>query len=252
MKYFLAAQTEVGLKKSCNQDSIILKRAKFKGKEVCLGIICDGMGGLSCGEFASKSIVEAFSDWFLYSYSKYESIWDESRMREDIGRIISSENEGLLHYGKEHGIYLGTTVTAFLLAENRFFVWHVGDSRLYKISSSKIYKLTDDHTVIAKEIAEGRLTEKEAKKDPRRNVLLQCIGATSDVNPDMFCGEVEKGDILLLCSDGFRHEVSEKEILNMLLKCDNSKFNEKLRALIDLNLKRKELDNISVALVKVQ
>lgn len=252
MKYFLAAQTEVGLKKSCNQDSVILKRAKFKGKEVCLGIICDGMGGLSCGEFASKSIVEAFSDWFLYSYSKYESIWDESRMREDIGRIISSENEGLLHYGKEHGIYLGTTVTAFLLVENRFFVWHVGDSRLYKISSSKIFKLTDDHTVIAKEIAEGRLTEKEAKKDPRRNVLLQCIGATSDVNPDMFCGEVEKGDILLLCSDGFRHEVSEKEILNMLLKCDNSKFNEKLRELIDLNLKRKELDNISVALVKVQ
>ena len=252
MKYFLAAQTEVGLKKSCNQDSIILKRAKFKGKEVCLGIICDGMGGLSCGEFASKSIVEAFSDWFLYSYSKYESIWDESRMREDIGRIISSENEGLLHYGKEHGIYLGTTVTAFLLAENRFFVWHVGDSRLYKISSSKIFRLTNDHTVIAKEIAEGRLTEKEAKKDPRRNVLLQCIGATSDVNPDMFCGEVEKGDILLLCSDGFRHEISEKEILNMLLKCENSKFNERLRELIDLNLKRKELDNISVALVKVQ
>lgn len=252
MKYFLAAQTEVGLKKSFNQDSIILKRAKFKGKEVCLGIICDGMGGLSCGEFASKSIVEAFSDWFLYSYSKYESIWDESRMREDIRSIISSENEGLLHYGKEHGIYLGTTVTAFLLAENRFFVWHVGDSRLYKISSSKIFRLTNDHTVIAKEIAEGRLTEKEAKKDPRRNVLLQCIGATSDVNPDMFCGEVEKGDILLLCSDGFRHEISEKEILNMLLKCDNSKFNEKLRELIDLNLKRKELDNISVALVKVQ
>ena len=252
MKYFLAAQTEVGLKKSCNQDSIILKRAKFKGKEVCLGKICDGMGGLSCGEFASKSIVEAFSDWFLYSYSKYESIWDESRMREDIRSIISSENEGLLHYGKEHGIYLGTTVTAFLLAENRFFVWHVGDSRLYKISSSKIFRLTNDHTVIAKEIAEGRLTEKEAKKDPRRNVLLQCIGATSDVNPDMFCGEVEKGDILLLCSDGFRHEISEKEILNMLLKCDNSKFNEKLRELIDLNLKRKELDNISVALVKVQ
>ena len=137
MNYFLAAQTEVGLKKSCNQDSVILKRAKFKGEEVCIGIICDGMGGLSCGELASKSIAEAFSDWFLYSYSKYESIWDETKMREDIGSIISSENEGLLRYGKEHGIYLGTTITAFLLAGKRFFVWHVGDSRLYKISSSK-------------------------------------------------------------------------------------------------------------------
>ena len=252
MNYFLAAQTDVGLKKTCNQDSLILKRAKFKGKEVCLGVICDGMGGLSCGEFASKSVVEAFSDWFLYSYSKYENIWDEGKMIEDIGSIISSENEGLLYYGKEHGIYLGTTVTAFLLVENRFFAWHVGDTRLYKISSSKIEKLTNDHTVIAKEMAEGRLSEKDAKKDPRRNVLLQCIGATNDVKPDMFCGEVQKGDILLLCSDGFRHEISEKEILSGLLNCDNQRFNKALRTLIDLNLKRKEQDNITVALIKVQ
>ena len=252
MNYFLAAQTDVGLKKTCNQDSLILKRAKFKGKEVCLGVICDGMGGLSCGEFASKSVVEAFSDWFLYSYSKYENIWDEGKMIEDIGSIISSENEGLLYYGKEHGIYLGTTVTAFLLVENRFFAWHVGDTRLYKISSSKIEKLTNDHTVIAKEMAEGRLSEKDAKKDPRRNVLLQCIGATNDVKPDMFCGEVKKGDILLLCSDGFRHEISEKEILLGLLNCENQRFNDALRSLIDLNLKRKEQDNITVALIKVQ
>ena len=252
MNYFVAAQTDVGLKKACNQDSIILKRAKFKGKEVCLGVICDGMGGLSCGEFASKSVVEAFSDWFLYGYSKYENIWDESKMIEDIGSIISSENEGLLYYGKEHGIYLGTTVTAFLLVENRFFAWHVGDTRLYKISLSKISLLTNDHTFIAKEIAEGRLTKKDAKNAPERNVLLQCIGATKDVKPDMFCGEVQKGDILLLCSDGFRHEISEKEILSGLLNCDNQRFNKALRALIDLNLKRKEQDNITVALIKVQ
>ena len=244
MNYFLAAQTEVGLKKSCNQDSVILKRAKFKGEEVCIGIICDGMGGLSCGELASKSIAEAFSDWFLYSYSKYESIWDESKMREDIGSLISSENEGLIRYDKEQGIDLGTTI--------RFFVWHVGDSRLYKISSSKIERLTNDHTVIAKEVEEGRLTEKEAKNDPKRNVLLQCIGASERVNPDMFCGEVKKGDILLLCSDGFRHEISEKEMLSLLGRCESNKLNEMIKRLISLNLRRNEQDNISAALVKVQ
>ena len=201
MNYFLAAQTEVGLKKS---------------------------------------------------YSKYESIWDESKMREDIGSIISSENEGLIRYGKEHGIYLGTTITAFLLAGKRFFVWHVGDSRLYKISSSKIERLTNDHTVIAKEVAEGRLTEKEAKNDPKRNVLLQCIGATERVNPDMFCGEVKKGDILLLCSDGFRHEISEKEMLSLLGRCESNKLNEMIKRLISLNLRRNEQYNKSSALVKVQ
>ena len=168
-------------------------------------------------------------------------------MREDIGSIISSENEGLIRYGKEHGIYLGTTITAFLLAGKRFFVWHVGDSRLYKISSSKIERLTNDHTVIAKEVAEGRLTEKEAKNDPKRNVLLQCIGATERVNPDMFCGEVKKGDILLLCSDGFRHEISEKEMLSLLGRCESNKLNEMIKRLISLNLRRNEQDNISAA-----
>jgi protein serine/threonine phosphatase len=252
MSYVFAAQTEVGLKKNCNQDSIILKRARFKGEEVCIGVICDGMGGLSCGEFASKSIVEAFSDWFTNHYSNYENIWDEKKIGIDLGNILSSENEGLLYYGKEHGIYLGTTITAILLVGRKYFVCHVGDTRLYKISSSKIRRLTNDHTVIAKEIAEGRLNDVDARRDPRRNVLLQCIGATEDVEPDMFCGEVVKGDILLLCSDGFRHEISEKEILNTLLKCDNTGLNKGLRKLIDLNLKRKEHDNISAALIKIQ
>lgn len=178
MSYVFAAQTEVGLKKNCNQDSIILKRARFKGEEVCIGVICDGMGGLSCGEFASKSIVEAFSDWFTNHYSNYENIWDEKKIGIDLGNILSSENEGLLYYGKEHGIYLGTTITAILLVGRKYFVCHVGDTRLYKISSSKIRRLTNDHTVIAKEIAEGRLNDVDARRDPRRNVLLQCIGAT--------------------------------------------------------------------------
>nr|WP_298055303.1 PP2C family serine/threonine-protein phosphatase [uncultured Lachnoanaerobaculum sp.] len=252
MNYFLAAQTEVGLKKNCNQDSVILKRAKFKGREVCIGVICDGMGGLSCGEFASKSIVEAVSDWFLHQYSRYSDVWNESQMRTDFINILSSENEGLLYYGKEHGIYLGTTITAILLADNKFFVCHVGDTRLYKISEKGMVQLTNDHTVIAREIAEGKLSIKDAKSDPRRNVLLQCIGATKDVNPDIFCGEVRSGDILLLCSDGFRHEISEKEILKAIKGCDNSKLNERLRALIDLNLKRREQDNISAALIKVK
>ena len=139
-----------------------------------------------------------------------------------------------------------------LLAENKFFVCHVGDTRLYKISEAGMIQLTNDHTVIAREIAEGRLSPKDARTDPRRNVLLQCIGATKDVTPDIFCGEVKSGDILLLCSDGFRHEISEKEVLKALKGCDNLKFNDRLRALIDLNLKRREQDNISVALIKVR
>ena len=96
------------------------------------------------------------------------------------------------------------------------------------------------------------LQKKEAKNDPKRNVLLQCIGASERVKPDMFCGEVKKGDILLLCSDGFRHEISEKEMFGLLGRCESNKLNEMIKRLISLNLRRNEQDNISAALVKVQ
>ena len=84
-----------------------------------------------------------------------------------------------------------------MLTDTRYFIMNVGDSRVYEISDELI-RLTQDQTVVAKEIEAGILIEEEAKQDPRRSILLQCIGASNEIIPDMFFGETRK-DAVYIC-----------------------------------------------------
>ena len=129
---------------------------------------------------------------------------------------------------------------------------HVGDSRIYELTN-EFKKLTKDQTFVAREVAMGRMTEEQAKVDPRRSVLLQCVGASSVVQPDFIKGEVKDNAVYLLCSDGFRHQISEEEIMDKLGP-DATSSSEELQYgcvyLTELVKNRKETDNISVVVVK--
>ena len=95
----------------------------------------------------------------------------------------------------------------------------------------------------------------QIKTDPRRNVLLQCIGASKVVHPDFYYGKVKENDIFLLCSDGFRHEISDDEIsayVNLHYFQSEGVMNDCLKELVDLNKSRKELDNITVIAIRLE
>jgi serine/threonine protein phosphatase PrpC len=99
----------------------------------------------------------------------------------------------------------------------------------------------------------GMITPEQAKTDSRRNVLLQCIGASNVVNPDFFYGETLCNAVYMLCTDGFRHEIAPEEIFanfhpDILRDVNTMKINADY--LIDLNKQRQERDNISVVLVR--
>ena len=129
---------------------------------------------------------------------------------------------------------------------------HVGDSRIYHIGSS-LNQLTTDHTFVAREISRGNMTLEQAKTDKRRNLLLQCVGASKVVEPQIICGNTDKG-AYMLCSDGFRHEISETEIyesLNPVNLMNKKAMHSNVKYLIEQNKQRHERDNISVILVKV-
>lgn len=113
--------------------------------------------------------------------------------------------------------------------------------------------LTKDQTVVAREVELGHLTPEEAEKDSRRSVLLQCIGASDEVYPDMFFGDTKLNAVYMLCSDGFRHEITENEIYqylnpNVMVDADGMKRN--MDSLIDLNKQRQERDNISAVSIR--
>lgn len=116
-----------------------------------------------------------------------------------------------------------------------------------------VRQITNDQTFVAREVALGNMTEEQAHTDERRSVLLQCIGASDDVYPDMFFGDVHENAVYMLCCDGFRHEITSDEIYDRFRPdklLDENEMNRASVDLINLNKQRQERDNITVALVR--
>ena len=255
MEYKIAIHTDIGIKKETNQDSCCIKEALTETGKIVLAVICDGMGGLAKGEVASASIINAFSRWFEESLP---TILAEKNTLDEVkyswNRMLKEQNRNILDYGKQYHIQLGSTVTALLILEDgEFLIGHVGDTRVYRITDSVIEVLTEDQTFIANEIKKGRLTLEEAEKDPRRNVLLQCVGASGSVEPEFYVGKVVCNECYMLCSDGFRHVISDEEIQRALSPSNNSNetiMKGHIEELIELNKFRHEVDNITAMLIK--
>lgn len=253
MGFLLAAQTDVGTTKHTNQDSYCIMEARSEKGTILMAAICDGMGGLEKGELASATIVNTFSEWFE---TELPDLLPREKRNEEIvrtwRRIIKEQNQRILEYGKVNHIELGSTLTIILILEDgHYIVGHVGDSRLYAFGNDDVQIITEDQTVVANEIRLGRMTPEQALTDPRRNVLLQCIGASRTVEPAFYEGEMDDKSYLL-CSDGFRHKISNDEMLAALsprYHGGEEEMSRRLRQLIDIDMQRKETDNITALLI---
>ena len=253
MEFLISANTDIGIKKDTNQDGLSVKVIGTPSGKIAFAILCDGMGGLAKGEVASTSVISAFNKWVAdklpalcrkgISDAEIRSQWEE---------ILLSQNEKIQAYGEKSGIKLGTTAVIMLLTQSRYYIMNIGDSRAYEIFD-KVHQITEDQTFIHREIKLGRMTPEQAKTDPRRNVLLQCVGASEEIYPDMFFGDTKQNAVYMLCSDGFRHEITEAEIYQRFQPAvlnDTNAMNNNSLQLIELNKQRAEKDNISVLLIR--
>lgn len=249
----VTAYTDVGIRRETNQDSICVKIADTAVGEVTMAVICDGMGGLEHGEIASASVVRAMEGWFEQELPRLLAVSDVDRIKLSLEQVIHKQNRNIMEYGQKHYVQLGTTMTALLiLGEKLLLISHVGDTRVYRIDSG-IHVLTEDQTVVARAIRKGELTEKEAETDSRKNVLLQCIGASKHVEADFIVMKPEKATVYMLCSDGFRHKLTSGEILEGFrpeLMLSEDIMRNSARQLVELNKARNETDNISVVIIK--
>lgn len=227
--------TDIGTKKDVNQDNCYIGIKTTRNQKACLMVMCDGVGGLSEGEIASRSVTSMFDKWFNDKesdiiFNNYEALkqkWSE---------MIREINQGLLDYGRRKQIQLGTTLTAVLIFDGMYYAVHIGDSRFY-IISDKVDQISEDQTVNG------------------THMLLQCVGATLNPIPAFYSGEVIPDSTVLLCSDGFVHKLEEREMLNTLNSriCNSEKaIKEHLTELIKLDISRGEKDNITALLSRVQ
>lgn len=253
MNFIVSANTDIGISKATNQDSLSIKVLNTKQGYMTFAVLCDGMGGLDKGEVASAAVIQAFDAWVRTSLpSLCEAPISDAEIRTQWEKIISDQNRMIQAYGARQGVRLGTTVVAMLLTQTRYYILNVGDSRAYELSTG-IRQITQDQTFVAREVALGNMTEEQAKTDSRRSVLLQCVGASDEVYPDMFFGDVLPNAVYMLCCDGFRHEITPEEMFNYLQPgalLNEHIMNQRSLELIELNKQRQERDNITVALIR--
>ena len=251
MNFVGTAVTDIGIVKKTNQDSACIKIAKTPQQgEIAMAIICDGMGGLAKGELASKTVIERFANWFEKELPKRLKSFTWEALKAEWTKMIKEQNFKILEYGKSEGINLGTTFSAILIIGDKYMIAHVGDSRIYRIKDT-IEQLTEDQTFIARELKKGTMTPEQAAVDKRSNMLLQCVGASKEVEPAFYFGNISPSTMFMLCSDGFRHVLSNEELLaNFQPNITPEQMQQNSEQLVQTVKSRNERDNITVALLK--
>ncbi len=253
MEYLISGYTDVGIRKATNQDSLLIQKADAENGKVVFAVLCDGMGGLAKGELASATLIRRFNEWFLNVFPNLlYTDFSEMKLRRQWETIILETNELLSEYSAQNHLKMGTTVVAALIMNGNYYIINVGDSRAYVVDA-EVKQITKDQTYIQREMDLGRMTLEQSKVDPRRNVLLQCVGASGIIEPDFYVGKIYQDNVLFLCSDGFRHLINNEEIYDKLqpgVLSSEAQIQANIQYLIELNKSRFEEDNISVALVK--
>lgn len=257
MTYISAYCTDAGSVKRINQDSMCIKAAEYKNDSIILAAVCDGMGGLSEGETASSYIIDGLSEWFENTLADLmRSSKSILEIRENLDIYIHKLSDDLNRYSEISEKALGTTLSGMLFFSemNKALTVHIGDTRIYRIGNDSIKLLTTDHSVISEEIRNGTLSPDSAETDSRQNQLTKCIGAVlKNAEYDYSITDIIPDTVYMICSDGFRKKVSEKEIHEGLKPsvCSDDISSEKaLKTLLKTNLDRNEIDNITALIVK--
>lgn len=209
------AKSDVGKAREKNQDYYCITSPDERIK---IYIVADGMGGYKGGEVASKLAT-------LSAKSYIETHFDKIKYdREQIIKLVknSAEYANMVVYEEskkdENLKGMGTTLDVCLIYNNKAYIAHVGDSRVYRIRKEFIRRLTHDHSYVEKLVKDGTITREEAIHHPKKNMLMKALGCTPFVEPDVTVKGFIKDDIILMCSDGLTNMVEEEEIYKIVKK----------------------------------
>ncbi|MEC4819320.1 MAG: protein phosphatase 2C domain-containing protein, partial [Scytonema sp. PMC 1069.18] len=215
----IASRSTVGLSinRLQNEDNYGIRQQQLSNLEtMILGVVADGMGGMSQGELASKLAVQTVLEEPVPTNFKtidQRNTW--------LILLFQKANEVISKNVKDGG----TTLSVVLAIGQQLTIAHVGDSRIYLLRQGEIQQLSEDHSLVAMLIASGQITEEESLNHPDRNVLTKSLGSKLRLS-DGYIQDLrrtkqdlsitlENGDILLLCSDGVWDLVPKNELLDI-------------------------------------
>jgi protein phosphatase len=213
-------------------------------EEGILGIVCDGIGGGLAAEKASKLCVESIQNTFLHS--------SEKNNLTKIRKCIKSANFELYEMSVSKKIFKGmaTTSEVFFLNDHNVFWGHTGDSRIYNLKNGKLYQLTKDHSLVQEMLDRGYISMRTASKHPNKNVIMNALGESPDIEIDTSKLILNKNDQhrFMICSDGVTAILSNAEIERILNIKDLEKCIEELDKRIESGGKP---DDYSIIIVEL-
>jgi serine/threonine protein phosphatase PrpC len=219
-------KTDVGMTREHNEDCFLVSdltarkasllpevREHEVGPKGSLLMVADGMGGAAAGEVASEMATRAIYDHLIATWVKDREETPKQfayRLRE----AVEIANSKIHAYAKENAEMrgMGTTLTAVGVLVDHIYVTQVGDSRAYLIRGGQAIQLTKDQSLMQRLVDAGELTEEEAERSERKNIILQALGPEERVRVDLTFQRIRRGDALLLCSDGLSGQVTSEEM----------------------------------------
>src|SRR2546421_4874034 len=196
--------------RSGNEDNFAAEADPQRG----LFIVADGMGGHAAGEVASEMAVQIVHRE-LTELRDLETNGVERRVTESLKTANRAIHERTLIEVDKQG--MGTTVSVLIIAGRRYLIGQVGDSRVYLLRDGALIQLTKDHSYVQEQVDAGFLTPEQARYHPYSNVITRCVGASPDVEPDLYAGEARTGDVFLIASDGLTGMVDDRRLAQLLM-----------------------------------
>ena len=228
--------------RSGNEDNFAVDANGARG----IFIVADGMGGHAAGEVASEMAVQIVQRE-LAPVADLEG----EEVAKLVGGTLKKANRAIhdrtLTEVDKQG--MGTTASVLLISGARYLIGQVGDSRIYLMRDGTLSQITKDHSYVQEQVDAGFLTPEQARYHPYSNVITRCVGASPDVEPDVYRGEARTGDLFLVASDGLTGMVDDRRLGQLL--GSRAEPERKVQALISEANGRGGLDNITAIIVHV-
>lgn len=237
--------TDPGCVRTQNQDSYEVTRLD---RNTLLCVVCDGMGGAKSGNVASALASEVFTQEVKRNY---HAAMDAERADQMLERAVKLANFTVFDQSSQFEEFrgMGTTLVAALIRGRQVTIVNVGDSRAYCIDREDIHQITMDHSLVQVMLQQGELTAEQARDFPGKNYITRAIGTEPTVRCDIYHLNLERGDYLLLCSDGLTNLVDDQEILFEVIHGVSKA--SCCQRLIDITKDRGAPDNVTAILVQV-
>ena len=238
LKLEVVALTDVGCKRTNNEDSFGYDLAAQ------IFVVCDGMGGMAAGEMASGAAVKALVENF--SQQDASALRGEERLYNSI--VHANQQVRLLAQTNAEYQGMGTTLVSAYVEERRLVIGNVGDSRAYFLRGGACVQITNDHSFVAEQVRNGSMNMEEAEASPLQSLITRAVGTADSVEPDIFTGFLEGGDILLLTTDGLTRYADSDSIAAIILA--SAGLTEACQALIDEAKRHGAVDNVTCLMVQ--